>query len=103
LEIIIAQARDESGAAILEQACDLTSRPKLLHEWICAEDAVDKIRSFFMVSGRGARMNEGLSVQDLKRFATQLFNGQEKAVKAAGIMAGMWAGSRMVRGRALTC
>ena len=35
-------------------------------------------------------MNEGLSVQDLKRLAMQLFDGQEEAVKAAGIMAGMW-------------
>lgn len=41
-------------------------------------------------------MKEGLSVQDLKRFALQLFDGQEEAIKAAGIMAGMWA-ARSVR------
>lgn len=30
-------------------------------------------------------MNEGLSVQDLKCFALQLLDGQEEAVKAAGM------------------
>ena len=36
-------------------------------------------------------MNEGISVQDLKRYAWELFDGDEKAIKAAEIMAGMWA------------
>jgi hypothetical protein len=41
-------------------------------------------------------MNEGITVQDLKKYAAELFDGEEEAVKAAGIMAGMWA-ARSVR------
>ena len=37
-------------------------------------------------------MNEGLSVQDLKRFTLQLFDGQEEALKSAEMSAtpGIW-------------